>query len=201
MASPWRLATKTISRTLVLPLSTHSNTAHRNPSAIERPKTIGAWIYERTSTASRISLIVDDGYGFDFNEEFRSEQAWYVNSSACRRIFDVDVLVAHLAKFGQVGEVKEVTVQLDDIVERSAHSFKRGLEVFKHLLNLGAEVFFTDDIAGTIEGDLTGNEYNCPASYDCHLRVANGLRHRVRNQQVKIDGVRHLLSCSYGGLF
>src|SRR5215831_12530157 len=28
MASPWRLATKTISRTLVSPLSIHSNTAH-----------------------------------------------------------------------------------------------------------------------------------------------------------------------------
>jgi len=57
-----------------------------------------------------VSLLLYDGYRFDFHKELRPEQPTHLNSSTCRRILEIDVLVAHFSEFLQMGKIQKVAV-------------------------------------------------------------------------------------------
>jgi hypothetical protein len=57
---------------------------------------------------------------------------------------------------GQLGDVHEVEVELDHLVEARPDRLERGLEVLEHLPRLGADVTGADQLAGTVKGDLPG---------------------------------------------
>src|SRR5579872_2177860 len=81
-------------------------------------------------------MSLNDCHSVDLDQEFRSKQSRYLNRRAGRRAHEIDVPVTHLAQFGQVRNIHQVDVELDDIVEAPAGRLEGGLQVFEHLLNL-----------------------------------------------------------------
>ena len=63
---------------------------------------------------------------------------------------------------------------LDEVVESRAGCGERQLQVLENLSGLGDEIVFADNLAGVIEGNLSG-DINGPAAVDFdHVRVARG---------------------------
>jgi hypothetical protein len=45
----------------------------------------------------------------------------------------------------------------------------------QNLFDLRAEVIFTDQLASLVQGNLTGDEYDCTTVHRGHLGIAGGL--------------------------
>lgn len=116
---------------------------------------------------------LNNGHGFNLNQQFRPEQSWNLNRGTGRRIFHIDIFIANLPEFGQVREIEEVTVQLNYVVEAASGGLDRSLQIFKHLLSLSFEIVLAYNVPGFIESYLTGDKHNGSAPYDDCLRIAD----------------------------
>ncbi len=104
---------------------------------------------------------------------------------ACGRGGGVDETIAHLAELPEMGDVGEVVVELDDVLEAGADRCERVLEVDEGLLRLGAEIAGrADDLVVEVEAELAGNVNDPPRPRRLdHMGVSGGLGDRVRVEE------------------
>ena len=87
-----------------------------------------------------------------------------------------------------MGDVGEVIVELDDMLEAGADRGERVLEVDEGLLRLGAKITGrADDLAVEVEAELAGNEDDPPRPGRLdHMGVSDGLGDRVRVEKLML---------------
>ena len=77
-----------------------------------------------------------NGFGF---HQCAAWQRCHANGGASR-VGDSEVLLHHGVEGGEVGQIGEVGVELNDVVQAAACGFTHGTQVFEHLVGLGFKV-------------------------------------------------------------
>ena len=93
-----------------------------------------------------------NGFGF---HQCAAWQRCHANGGASR-VGDSEVLLHHGVEGGEVGQIGEVGVELNDVVQAAACGFTHGTQVFEHLVGLGFKV-----VAHQLHG--IGHEGDLPA--------------------------------------
>src|SRR5450830_1726803 len=101
------------------------------------------------------------------------------------RVRLLEVLAHDLVDLGEVAQVGEEDVQLDDVLERTAGGFGHGLQVFEDLYGLGFEAFHQFH-GFRVQGNLAGHVDGVPGldrlgvgadGGRCLVAADNGLAH------------------------
>jgi hypothetical protein len=88
------------------------------------------------------------------------------NERARRRSLRRDVLVSDRTERLQVGQIREIHVQLDHVLQPRARRSQRPLDVREHLPDLRAGIAAPHDHTGLVDRNLPRNHDHAPAEGD-----------------------------------